>query len=98
MEKVNVLVRVFERPGLTREATVQVSEEAFRSPNWRALAALFAANALELPFTFVAERAKFGLLPTDKERLREKYGRKDDGAHCAPLQTENGGKDDGAGD
>lgn len=97
MEQVDVLVRVLERPGLTREATVQVREEAFRSPNWRALAALFAANALELPFTFVAERARFGLRQEDRERLREKYGGKDDGAHCAPLQAENGGKDDGAG-
>lgn len=77
MEKVNVLVRVLERPGLTREATVQVEETAFASPKgWRALAALFASNALELPFTFVAERAKYGLLPTDAERLRKRYGKR----------------------
>lgn len=95
MEQVDVLVRVLERPGLTREATVQVSEEVFRTQNWRDLAALFAANALELPFTFVAARARFGLRPADRERLREIYSgasRADEG--IGPGERR---EDDGAG-
>lgn len=97
--QVDVLVRVLERPGLTREATVQVREEAFRSPNWRALAALFAANALELPFTFVAERARYGLRPEDRDKLREIYSKASRVVEGIGPYGEDGERreDDGAG-
>ena len=99
MENVDVLARVMERPGLTREATVQVPVSSFMTRSWRALAALFAANALELPFTFVAERARFGLRPADRERLREIYSgasRADEGIGPYGEDGERR-EDDGAG-
>lgn len=97
METVEVLVKVFDR-GQTKEVTVPVEAECFDPERlcWKSIANIKAAALLEVPFTLMERAARYGLRRVDRERLRAMYGGKD-GAHCAPLQAENGGKDDGAG-
>ena len=72
--QIDVLVQVFDR-GRTRTQIVPVEESCFEREKscWKTIACIKAAVLLELPFAWLLERAKYGLRPEDKARLRELY-------------------------
>ena len=60
-----------------RKTLVPVEEQCFEPGKvcWKDIACIKAAVVLELPFTWLMDKAKYGLRPEDRERLREMYGR-----------------------
>lgn len=70
MDDVEVLVAVWDR-GQKRIAIVTVPASTFATRCWRTVAALAAAVALEMPFSDLEGRCKFGLRPADRDRLAE---------------------------
>ena len=58
-----------ERPGVTRRTVVPVEESAIRARCWHEIACIKAAVYLEVPFSTLLEKAKYGFRPEDKARL-----------------------------
>ncbi len=82
-ETVQCQVVYMERPGVTRKAVVPVEESAIRAKCWREIACIKAAVYLEVPFSTLTERAKYGFRPEDKARLFGKLAA--DGGDSAPA-------------
>lgn len=79
METVDVLVKVWDR-GQNRQAIVPVEVEAILTSCWRPIAAIKAAVELEMPFTTVMEKARFGFRKEDIARIFPNPGRVADSA------------------
>ena len=79
METVECQVTIWDR-GQARKEIVDVEVEAIRARCWRPIAAIKAAVLLELPFTEIMARAKFGFRREDKERLFGKAQEKGESA------------------
>ena len=91
VDTVECQVSVMIRPGETRKAVVPVEESAIRSKCWREIACIKAAVLLEVPFSTLTEKAKYGFRPEDKARLfgkKEGDLTKDTDCHgpCGPSQ------------
>lgn len=69
METVECQVSLMIRPGETRAQIVTVEEEAIRKKCWKPIACIRAAVLMELPFTLLLDKARFGFRKDDKERL-----------------------------
>ena len=79
-----------------RKTVVPVEEQCFEPGKvcWKPIACIKAAVVLELPFTWMIEKAKFGLRQEDKIRLREMYGGNGETDSSTSLRMtggENGG-------